>query len=289
MISKRSQILGWVEDGSIAPENVRQALDISGVSPDRIQWFYFLDRMLLALGALGLACAVVFFFAFNWNDLGRFTQFGLVQLLLLIAIVLYWRLGAVTLSAKISLLVASLLLGTLLALFGQTYQTGADPWQLFATWAVLMLPWTLIGRFAALWLLFLALLNLSIYQYYESMFGLLGIAFATQDDLVWMLLALNTGAWVVWERASRHFDWLAGFENSRWAVRLIASASGFAVTVLVLRAIFDSDSSLVMTWLVYVTWLETMSGTFLLLALLVMAQAAAAAIWLRKVNTEQQA
>jgi hypothetical protein len=121
------------------------------------------------------------------------------------------------------------------------------------------------------------------------MFGLLGIAFATQDDLVWMLLALNTGAWVVWERASRHFDWLAGFENSRWAVRLIASASGFAVTVLVLRAIFDSDSSLVMTWLVYVTWLETMSGTFLLLALLVMAQAAAAAIWLRKVNTEQQA
>ena len=31
-------------------------------------------------------------------------------------------------------------LGGLLAFFGQTYQTGADSWQLFALWAALDLP-----------------------------------------------------------------------------------------------------------------------------------------------------
>ena len=37
-------------------------------------------------------------------------------------------------------LLAMLGMGALFAYFGQTYQTGADPWQLFALWAALSLP-----------------------------------------------------------------------------------------------------------------------------------------------------
>ncbi len=48
-------------------------------------------------------------------------------------------------------LLATLLLGALLALMGQTYQTGADPWQLFAFWALLALPWMLAARRDLLW------------------------------------------------------------------------------------------------------------------------------------------
>src|SRR3546814_15416019 len=81
----------------------------------------------------------------NWNDLGRFAKFGLVGLLLIVAVIGYWRLGVDRAAGKASLLVASILLGALLALFGQTYQTGADTWELFANWAVLMAPWAL-GR-----------------------------------------------------------------------------------------------------------------------------------------------
>ena len=42
-------------------------------------------------------------------------------------------------------------IGALFAYFGQTYQTGADPWQLFALWAVLALPLCLGARSDVLW------------------------------------------------------------------------------------------------------------------------------------------
>ena len=41
--------------------------------------------------------------------------------------------------------------GALFAYFGQTYQTGADPWQLFALWAALALPLALVVRHDAVW------------------------------------------------------------------------------------------------------------------------------------------
>jgi uncharacterized membrane protein len=49
------------------------------------------------------------------------------------------------------LLLALLAIGGLFAYFGQTYQTGADPWQLFALWAALALPLCLVARSDVLW------------------------------------------------------------------------------------------------------------------------------------------
>ena len=49
--------------------------------------------------------------------------------------------------AKGCLTIAVLSVGALMALFGQTYQTGADPWQLFFNWAVVIIPFVLISRF----------------------------------------------------------------------------------------------------------------------------------------------
>jgi uncharacterized membrane protein len=46
---------------------------------------------------------------------------------------------------------ALLTIGGLFAYFGQTYQTGADPWQLFALWAALALPLCLSVRSEVLW------------------------------------------------------------------------------------------------------------------------------------------
>jgi uncharacterized membrane protein len=223
------------------------------VLPDRARWLLLLDRLLLLAGALALASGMVFFIAFNWDALGRFGKFALVQILLLAGVLLYWRLGPLKLAAQAALLVAVILLGVLLALFGQVYQTGADPWQLFATWALLLLPFALVGRFAPLWLLWLLLLNLSAALYYDARFGFLGIAFATKDDLVWLLFALNGAAWVVWEVAARRFAWL---RLGRWPVRLIAIATGYAITVLLLRAIFDpAVTPAALTWGVFLAWL----------------------------------
>lgn len=97
-----------------------------------------------ALGGLGL----IFWLAANWDDLGRAGRFGLLQ-----AVVLVFCLGAALrprLAAPLGL-VALLATGGLFAYFGQTYQTGADPWQLFAAWALLTLPLCLGVRSDVLW------------------------------------------------------------------------------------------------------------------------------------------
>ena len=52
-----------------------------------------------------------------------------------------------------ALFCATLVLGGLLAFVGQTYQTGADAWQLFAVWAALALIWVSLSRSDWLWLL----------------------------------------------------------------------------------------------------------------------------------------
>ena len=51
-------------------------------------------------------------------------------------------LGGCWINRRIALLglLALLGIGGLFAYFGQTHQTGADPWQLFALWAALVLP-----------------------------------------------------------------------------------------------------------------------------------------------------
>ncbi len=322
MISTRQQLLEWFETGAIAPGNIRSALTISKVLPDGRRWLAFIDTLLLVLGVISLVCAVIFFIAYNWDALGRFTQFALVQLLMVGAILTYWRLGTEQLTAKIALLAAGLLLGALLAFYGQTYQTGADTWQLFATWSVLMLPWVFISRFPPLWLLLIALLNLTLILYFQNFRGLLRLAFGSRDELTWWLLALNSVAWVTWELAARNWVWLA----QRWSVRLIAVVVGTAITMLALRGIFDPSSTVALSFLVYIAWLVLLyhvyrrklpdlfmlaggclsliicltaaltqvmlkgndwAGSLLFLAVLVVAQAAAAAIWLRRIQAEQ--
>src|SRR5439155_27252840 len=247
-MSIRNAILGWSERGAIA--DVRAALDIAGVLPHAQHWRAFLDRLLLWSGAVALAAAVVFFIAHNWNDLGKFAKFGLVEVLVLAAALGYWRLGPEKAAGKASLLVACILFGALLALFGQTYQTGADTWELFANWAGLIAAWVIVGRFAALWILWLAIANVAIVLYFQVRPGVLDIAFAGERAL-WTLFAFDTAALAAWELAARRIRWL----DERWAPRLLAIASGTSITALALHAILDWRDASGMALLFYPLWL----------------------------------
>lgn len=98
----------------------------------------------VALGGLGL----IFWIAANWETLGRFGRFALLQgLVEVMCVGAMWRPAA---RAPLGLL-ALLGVGGLFAYFGQTYQTGADPWQLFALWATLTLPLCLALRSDVVW------------------------------------------------------------------------------------------------------------------------------------------
>lgn len=97
-----------------------------------------------ALGGLG----IVFWIAANWQTLGRFGRFALLEAFVVAMCAgALWRPAA---RAPLGLL-ALLAIGALFAYFGQTYQTGADPWQLFAVWAALALPLCIAARSDVLW------------------------------------------------------------------------------------------------------------------------------------------
>ncbi len=104
-------------------------------------------------GALIGAAALVGFgvslwVAANWDHLDKFGRFGLVGAVLALA-----GLAAIVASRLRgpASLIGLMATGALLALFGQTYQSGADPWQLFALWAALTAPWALAARHDAVW------------------------------------------------------------------------------------------------------------------------------------------
>ena len=145
----------------VSDAEARAAFAAAAASPRPDEWARFGSTALLLLGT-GLALAgVISFFAFNWADLGRFGKFALIQAAIVACALAGWR-WLYTWTGRVALFAAAALVGPLLAVYGQTYQTGADAWGLFAAWAALVLPWTIAARFAGLWVLVIALADAAI-------------------------------------------------------------------------------------------------------------------------------
>ncbi|WP_028580064.1 DUF2157 domain-containing protein [Desulfogranum japonicum] len=320
MSTPRRQLIDIIEQGFIPPENIDDALTLAKVKPNGKNWRTFIDHLLLWLGGLALAFALLFFIAYNWKDLGRLAKFGLVEACLVLTIVAYCKLKVDTMASKVSLLGATLSLGVLLALYGQTYQTGADPWQLFFNWGLLMLPWAVIGRFSVLWVVWIALMNTSITLYYLTFRGIFWFVFGSEYTLLWIVFLFNTLAFIAWQFLAKIWNWL----SESWAIRLLALSSGVPLTWLVLISIFDYREVNVYPALVWVIWLAAMyyiyrklkrdifmlagcclsvititvsflgkhmlthmePAAFLLLALIVIGMGSGSALWLKKVHQE---
>ena len=215
---------------------------------------------MLWLGVVAIASSVIFFIAYNWDDLGRFAKFGLVEVLIAFSIFVYWRTSnnATTTSqlnpnnrhliSKAALLMASLFLGVLLAFYGQTYQTGADTWQLFFTWAVLIIPWVFIARFPALWIFWITLLNLSAVLYFQTFSSILSTLFSSEIELMWIMALLNLSAFIIWEILKKRWEWLS--EN--WATRVLVLAGSIPLSLLAIDFILGFNPSVLapLLWLV---------------------------------------
>jgi uncharacterized membrane protein len=235
----RGEVLDWIEAGHVPRGREQSALRTAGLVPDRTEWRAFLGQITLWLGTLALAAAIIFFFAFNWDSLGRLAKLGLVEAAIAALLIACWRLDLDSMAGKAVLTLLALLAGALLALTGQIYQTGADSWELFAWWAVLILPWTIAGRFAPLWLLWLALLNLATSLYFAR--GSSG------ETLLWILLALDGLAVAAWEAGHRSgLAWL----TDTWPPRLAAIASGAMATALAWSSILGGGLGIV-GWLAW--------------------------------------
>lgn len=235
----RHEVLDWAEEGRIPPGDLRRALEVAGALPDAPAWRQFLDRLLLFAGTLLLAAGVIFFLAFNWNELGRMAKFALVEALFVAALVAVWRLGIERVAGKAALLGAALFTGALFALIGQTYQTGADTFELFAAWAAAVAPWALVARFPSLWLFWLLIANLAASLYVGTMRSTLWL-FSGSERQLWLLFGLNTVALFVWESlALSGIEWL----RERWSTRVVAVASGGFATALAVTDIVSRQAS----------------------------------------------
>lgn len=91
--------------------------------------------------------------------------------------------------------VVSVLIGGLFALVGQTYQTGADVWQLFAVWTLCQLPFLLLFPNVASALLFAATANVAFYLFNEQ---------NSHNSMCYAVL-INAGLLVISELFSKTF------------------------------------------------------------------------------------
>ncbi len=184
----------------VSPEAILRALELALPAPGPGAWRHFLDRALLVLGGLLATSGIVYFFAFNWEALGRLGRLGLVEGAVVLAALGAWRLGLERLPGQVLLTVAAALVGPLLGVYGQTYQTGADAYALFLSWAILIVPWVLVGRNIALSLLLLGLGNLTAWLAWDQMVGT--DAWDSAPFQLWMC-AGNSLLWMAWETFRR--------------------------------------------------------------------------------------
>ena len=132
---------------------------------DKKQWKQFLSIFLLAAGVGFTVAGIIFFFAYNWEDLPKFAKLGIVQTLLVASVLLTVFTRWNILIKQIILTGATFLVGTLFAVFGQIYQTGADAYDLFLGWTLFTILWAVAIRFTPLWLTFIGLLCTTIWLY----------------------------------------------------------------------------------------------------------------------------
>lgn len=195
-------------------------------------------RALLALGVGQFLAGVVFFFAYNWNDLSDIAKFAVIEAALAIAAGGALLAGLDRVLGQMLLIAASVLTGVLLAAIGQVYQTGADAFELFVAWAVLTVPWTIISRHAAHWLLWLVIAETALVLYCEQVLVPIN---DMPTELISVLVGLTVAlALAARERAvQRGRTWLSG----HWT-RLVLLFAVMAVLFLPAAAqVIDAGTS----------------------------------------------
>ena len=225
------QLQRLAKSGVLSVEALERGLKIINHTPDREKWERFLSIVLLILGAGFTVSGIYFFFAFNWASMHRFFKLGLLEVAMLVSIGLAVWLSLDKLSGKIALAASGLLVGALIAVYGQVYQTGADSYQLFLTWALLVSGWVLISKFTPLWFLWILLFNLALSFYWSQIIGEINY------KLYLSLFLLNGGAILSWEIAhARGIEWL----KSRWTPRLLVLPTFAVLAIPTITLIFSS-------------------------------------------------
>lgn len=170
-----------------------------------LSWQRYLNLLFLLLTIGFLTSGVITLIAANLDYFSDLAKIYGLQTLLVVTVVLgiYCFIRESRRQAKEKLkwktyslfFVVSVLIGGLFALVGQTYQTGADVWQLFAVWTLCQLPFLLLFPNVASALLFAATANVAFYLFNEQ---------NSHNSMCYAVL-INAGLLVISELFSKAF------------------------------------------------------------------------------------
>ena len=217
----------------LAAEAAQSLLGSGGLNdePAALQRWFWRAVAILAASLVGLG--IILWLAANWETLGRMGRFALLQATILLACI-----GAAwqpRLRMPLGLL-ALFGIGGLLSYFGLTYQTGADPWQLFVLWAVLALPLCMGTRSDVLWApwALVAMTGLSLWVHAHTAHTWR----VERQDLGTFALAWGAAALLVLALSSALARWTgAGI----WAMRTAATLGVITVTLSAVWSLFSKD------------------------------------------------
>ncbi|HUH88001.1 MAG TPA: GDYXXLXY domain-containing protein [Pusillimonas sp.] len=195
----------------------------------------FVYRCAVSIACLLLAGSGVFWVAANWADASKPAKLAGAQLVLAALVLAAWLIrprdkaswrnkGSANhnFSVRSNLAgLAAVAVGALLALVGQIYQTGADAWQLFLTWALLLLPWLVTLHTVFIGLLFAAVLNTALCLYIGVHSGGIWFGWGTWTSSALVAALLNVVLLTLYEVFARFF-------NDPWRIAARALATAIA-------------------------------------------------------------
>ena len=229
---------------------------------DEHSWKKFLSFNLILIAILLLLAGVIFFVAANWKEIDYFIKLTILISTVIITSLAGGFFGFNNIKGKMLVLLSCLLIGPSLALFGQIYQTGADTYQLFLGWAILITPFLILNYFSGLFFFWIFLLNLSFIMW--SNVFLPYFPELIQTPLVFVLPLGNLAILLLWEFG---YYKKISLTNNRLIARLLGLLfllpSFISITYLIL---FDNNNfiSQNLIYLIYLVFFTIIAVTFLI-------------------------
>lgn len=192
----------------------------------------FIKLFIISVGVSFLLAGIIFFFAYNWNIIHKAVKLSIVEGLLIGSVSTIFFIKKLDQSVKNLILTgASVLVGSVFAVYGQIYQTGADEYDLFLLWTLCITIWVLITEFEPLRLIYITLLDTTIILYTIQIQP--NISLYTLSEI---LFILNTGILIGLQGL---------FENNiinlpkKWFTIILALSSVTFISIPIINGIID--------------------------------------------------
>ncbi len=198
------------------------------------EWKKFLKIAFLVLGVGFIISGIIFFFAYNWDDLHKYIKLTLIQLLIPIGIGVNLFFKGHQVIRQLGAITATMMVGVSFAVYGQIYQTGANDFDFFLNWCAVVFVWVVLANSAAHWLLYIVLLNITIFTYYYQ------YAYTwTFEDLYGILFLINALLLIIFTVLGKKTSLI---NTPRWFLIPLAIIAVYYSTVGISVGIFNASN-----------------------------------------------